>query len=1139
MGRFVGWRALLGCIVASGFMVFGVSGALADDFHGIAFAKGCTSPVEIGDPYTCSLQILNVVDTAQDTLRVTGFSDVVHSAGGDVATGNILSTTGLVFNGAVSCTGGSGAGTSGDPYLGATECLLPFGTSIQTKPFSHYTVQANDFNLPNHQLADTATLNWNNTCTAPSPNCTTDTQENTAGASAVVQKLPSATATDIHNAAHAVVTAVAVGTTVHDFVTVTGQQGAPVPSGNVSIDWFLNGDCSGQPAANSGSVGPLDASGHFDATAFAFPVNTAGFRAFTAHYLGDNTYLSSDGACEPLQVVDANVQISPATATNRVDTNHVLTCHVNVNDGNGFANAPAGTVCTGSIVSGPGSFVGSNQCATVGTSGDCQLTITSAVTGLTTIHASTDVLVAGVSLHRETGDGHAGDGANAQKLWVNAAILIAPNATNEVGQPHTFTATLLFDTGSGLQPAGANQPVTVTLASSNGATPVPAGPFTLTTNAAGQVSVTFTSQAAGQVAGHASWTGSVSGSAPFTVQTDGQAPNSANAVKTFVDAYITISPPEAVNPVNTTHTYTAHVFINDGSGAAYTDAPDGTVVSFAFVGGHVGSFSAGNQCTISNGAGTCTVDTSSADPGDDTMQASSTLAVGGVSLTRTTGQVAPGHANGGNAAKNWVGAKIAIEPDATNEIGASHTFTVTVSKDTGGGFQPAVGEHVDFSLTDSNGASHSAPTGTCAAADTNAAGECTITFTSATAGMVTAHAVSTLAVDGHSITVETDGTADNSDDAVKTFVDANIQIAPLTDNNPVSTNHTLTAHVNVNKGAGAGFESAPAGTLISFSLVNSGGASASFVGPSSCTVASGGSCSVVISSSTTGTTTTKATTTVSVGGVSLTRATADAKLADSADASKTWADATARTDILNAQGTVILSAVAGTVVRDKVFVARAAGTPAGVPDPTGTVVFHRFATINCLGASVDQSVALSVGNPSTAVSDAFAVTADMSYQAEYKGDVNYPARTGACEPLTVTPVPAPAIAIVKNPKSQSLAVGGTATFTITVTNTGNVVLTDVHVVDPLSPNCNRTKAEIPALASMAPGAQVTYTCTRPNVRSAFDNVATAIGTPPTGPDVTASDTAPVTTKAPLTPKKVVKKKKKPKVVSHKKPKATG
>ena len=72
----------------------------------------------------------------------------------------------------------------------------------------------------------------------------------------------------------------------------------------------------------------------------------------------------------------------------------------------------------------------------------------------------------------------------------------------------------------------------------------------------------------------------------------------------------------------------------------------------------------------------------------------------------------------------------------------------------------------------------------------------------------------------------------------------------------------------------------------------------------------------------------KATTTVVVGGVSLTRATGDAKVGDSADASKFWADATVRTDILNAAGTVITTAVAGTVVHDKVYVARTAGTPA-------------------------------------------------------------------------------------------------------------------------------------------------------------------------------------------------------------------
>ena len=72
---------------------------------------------------------------------------------------------------------------------------------------------------------------------------------------------------------------------------------------------------------------------------------------------------------------------------------------------------------------------------------------------------------------------------------------------------------------------------------------------------------------------------------------------------------------------------------------------------------------------------------------------------------------------------------------------------------------------------------------------------------------------------------------------------------------------------------------------------------------------------------------------------------------------------------------------------------------------------------------MNQTVAIRRGSVDGG-SDNFAVTADMSYQAEYLGDANYPARTGACEPLTVTPVPEPAIAIVKNPKSQTVRLVG-------------------------------------------------------------------------------------------------------------------
>src|SRR6266702_3475991 len=84
--------------------------------------------------------------------------------------------------------------------------------------------------------------------------------------------LRSETFTQIHDSNHQVVTTVPVGTTVHDFVQVTGPTSAPVPTGNVNIDWFLNGTCEGPPAVNSGSMGPLDATGRFDATGFSFTV---------------------------------------------------------------------------------------------------------------------------------------------------------------------------------------------------------------------------------------------------------------------------------------------------------------------------------------------------------------------------------------------------------------------------------------------------------------------------------------------------------------------------------------------------------------------------------------------------------------------------------------------------------------------------------------------------------------------------------------------------------------------------------------------------------------------------------------------------------------------------------------------------
>jgi uncharacterized repeat protein (TIGR01451 family) len=80
-----------------------------------------------------------------------------------------------------------------------------------------------------------------------------------------------------------------------------------------------------------------------------------------------------------------------------------------------------------------------------------------------------------------------------------------------------------------------------------------------------------------------------------------------------------------------------------------------------------------------------------------------------------------------------------------------------------------------------------------------------------------------------------------------------------------------------------------------------------------------------------------------------------------------------------------------------------------------------------------------------------------------------------------------------------------------------VTLTNVFVSDARTPNCDETSAQIPGLASMAPGASVSYNCSLPHVKKAFKNVAVATGTPPSGPNVTATASALVKVTKPFAP----------------------
>jgi hypothetical protein len=486
---------------------------------------------------------------------------------------------------------------------------LPFGSRLNVEPFSFYTVQAADFNLPGHVITDSAELIWHDVCNDSAgtgdTNCVANPPDVGAGSQSLVIGLASTVTTQIHNAAHAVVAAVGVGSTVHDFVTVGGGTGNPTPTGSVTVDWFLNGSCTGAPVATSAAL-PLGPAGTAEATGFTFTVNAAGVRAFTAHYLGDPAnpvYDPADGGCEPLSVVDANVSITP-NGVNRIGQQHTLTGHVNVDPGTSPVNAPDGTTIAFSINGGPPSL----QCTTSGGTGSCQVSYTSAVTGVDTVVALTTVSAAGVSLTRAT-DGTDGNSGPVTKRWVNARISISPNATSPVGAPQTLTVTLQQDIGDGAGfVAAPAQHVDVTLTDAGGAVhTTPTGTCTDSgpnTDADGQCTITFTSNSAGAVTGHASSIVSVAGSAPFTVSTGSGAPNGPDAVTTWQQATQTIAftstPP---NPA----------LVGGSYAPSATGGGSGNPVVFS-----VDSSSASGACSLSagtvsfTGPGLCVVDANQA-----------------------------------------------------------------------------------------------------------------------------------------------------------------------------------------------------------------------------------------------------------------------------------------------------------------------------------------------------------------------------------------------------------------------------------------------------------------------------------------------------------------------------------------------
>ncbi len=119
---------------------------------------------------------------------------------------------------------------------------------------------------------------------------------------------------------------------------------------------------------------------------------------------------------------------------------------------------------------------------------------------------------------------------------------------------------------------------------------------------------------------------------------------------------------------------------------------------------------------------------------------------------------------------------------------------------------------------------------------------------------------------------------------------------------------------------------------------------------------------------------------------------------------------------------------------------------------------------------------------------------------------NPPVTSGPSSATVPGPTANPKIALVKSASITGYSAAGTpVTYSYKVTNSGNVTLTSVGVTDPMT---GLSAISCPS-STLAPGTTetctATYTTTQADVDAgALSNTGTATGTPPTGPNVTAS-----------------------------------
>ncbi|GAA2114813.1 prealbumin-like fold domain-containing protein [Nocardioides bigeumensis] len=242
-------------------------------------------------------------------------------------------------------------------------------------------------------------------------------------------------------------------------------------------------------------------------------------------------------------------------------------------------------------------------------------------------------------------------------------------------------------------------------------------------------------------------------------------------------------------------------------------------------------------------------------------------------------------------------ASISIGPDDVNDVNDPHTFTVTVSRVFAGTSSGISGVNPSVTLTDSGGATITPTANTCATTGTNASGQCTVTFTSAVAGVITGHATVTATVQGQTFNLSTGSGAGQNPDATKVYVDGKVSITP-TAVNGIGESHTFTVEALQKIGSASAFSAATDGHA-TVTLTDAGGAvkqldaTASTCDDAGDNLDANGKCVMVFKSDVAGTVTGHASVdmnlTTSEGNITITRQT-NGLAGNTGDAVKTYVD---------------------------------------------------------------------------------------------------------------------------------------------------------------------------------------------------------------------------------------------------------